>query len=156
MRQAEGDQMTRLQAIIVTSYDKSMVTAIRERRNRGRPRTGKAMTAAERMRRLRARRRKAGLRSVVSWQPAVPADPAPYSPHRLLEARSLAMHALIAAKIARDPDLLRKPRRNLESWSSRWGNRLPRWAVEWRSILERPWPQIAALITEPSENAARR
>lgn len=113
------------------------------------------MTAAERMRRLRVRRKKAGLRSVVSWQPAASSDPAPYSPHRLLDARSLALHALIAAKITRDPDLLRKPRQNLERWSARWASQFPRWAAEWCVILDRPWPEIAALITEPSENAAR-
>jgi predicted nucleotidyltransferase len=34
-----------------------------------RPRTGKALTAAERMRRYRVRRKAAGLRSAVSWTP---------------------------------------------------------------------------------------
>lgn len=34
-----------------------------------RPRTGKALTAAERMRRYRVRRKTAGLRSAVSWTP---------------------------------------------------------------------------------------
>lgn len=128
---------------------------VRKKRKRGRPETGHALTAAERMRRMRARRKMAGLRSVSSWQPAAPAAPAPYSPHRLLEARSLAMHALIAAKIANDPGLLSKPRQNLERWSVRWGSDLPLWAVEWRRILDRPWPDIAALISEPSESAAR-
>lgn len=126
-----------------------------KKRKRGRPETGNALTAAERMRRMRARRKAAGLRSMSSWLPSAPAAPALYSPHRLLEARSLAMHALIAAKIANDPALLSKPRRNLERWSLRWGGDLPGWAVEWRRILERPWSQIAALISEPSENAAR-
>jgi hypothetical protein len=127
----------------------------REKRKRGRPETGNALTAAERMRRMRARRKRAGLRSVSSWQPAARAAPAPYSRHRLLEARSLAMHALIAAKIANDPALVIKPRQNLERWSARWGSDLPRWAVEWQRILDWPWSEIAALISEPSENAAR-
>lgn len=35
----------------------------------GRPRTGKALTAAERMRRYRVRRRAAGLRAATSWKP---------------------------------------------------------------------------------------
>lgn len=87
--------------------------------------------------------------------PVTPPAPSPYSSHRLLEARSLAMHAVIAAKIARRPELLAKPRRNLERWSTRYGKDLPRWMVEWQHTLERPWPEIAALITEPSENAAR-
>jgi hypothetical protein len=65
------------------------------------------------------------------------------------------MHALIAAKIANDPALLIKPRQNLERWCERWGGDLPRWAVEWRRILKRPWSEVAALISEPSENAAR-
>jgi uncharacterized protein len=34
-----------------------------------RPRTGKALSAAERMRRYRARRRSEGLRSVATWAP---------------------------------------------------------------------------------------
>jgi hypothetical protein len=131
------------------------MNADRKKRKRGRPQTGNAMTAAERMRRMRARRKTAGLRSVSSWQPIALAARALYSPHRLLEARSLAMHALIAAKIANDPALLIKPRQNLERWSVRWGSNPPRWAVEWRDILGRPWSEVAALIGEPSENAAR-
>jgi hypothetical protein len=89
------------------------------------------------------------------YVPVAPPAPSPYSSHRLLEARSLAMHAVIAAKITRHPALLAKPRQNLERWSVRYSNDLPRWMVEWRRTLERPWSQIAALITEPSENAAR-
>ena len=104
---------------------------------------------------MRARRKEAGLRPVVSWQPDTPAVPASYSSHRLLEARSLAMHTLIAQKIANDPKLLSKPRRNLQRWSGRWGGDPPRWALVWQRILEWPCSQIAALISEPSENAAR-
>ncbi|HTY49124.1 MAG TPA: hypothetical protein VMB48_05485 [Steroidobacteraceae bacterium] len=122
--------------------------------SRGRPATGKAQTAAQRMRRLRARRKAAGLKQTVSWVPVdVEARPV-YSDHRVLEARSLAMHALIARKLARDPSLLDKPRRNLQRWSSRW-EQPPRWAHEWRRILQRSWQEVAALITEPSERAAR-
>ena len=47
------------------------------------------------------------------------------------------------------------PRRNLERWRVRRGGDLPGWAAQWQRILERPWPQIAALISEPSGNAAR-
>lgn len=65
------------------------------------------------------------------------------------------MHALVAAKIARDPELLSKPRRNLARWSARWGEDPPRWVAEWQDILRRPWPEIAAVITEPGENSAR-
>jgi hypothetical protein len=72
----------------------------------------------------------------------------------MMEARSLAMHALIAGKLARNPSLSSKPRRNLENWSARWPDP-PRWVHEWRQILSLPWQQIAALIAEPSEYAAR-
>lgn len=112
------------------------------------------MTAAERMRRMRARRNAAELKEVVSWVPSEAVVPQLYSAHRLAEARSIAMHALIAGKLACDPALLSKPRRNLENWSARWSHP-PRWVDEWRRILDRPWPQIAALMTEPSERAAR-
>jgi hypothetical protein len=141
-------------SLIVTSYDNAMVTKRRKSAGRGRPKTGVALTAVERMRRMRLRRKSAGLKQVVAWVPSEPSSRQPYSTHRLLEARSLAMHALIAAKLARDPSLLAKPRRNLENWSARWQHP-PRWVHEWRQILDLPWRQIAALITEPSERAAR-
>ena len=59
----------------------------------GRPTTGRALTAAERMRRYRARRKAAGLRPVTNWVVNEP-PPQVYSSHCLLEARSLAMHVL--------------------------------------------------------------
>jgi hypothetical protein len=121
---------------------------------RGRPRLASAMTAAQRMRRMRERRKAAGLRAVTRWEPEQSAI-APYSSHRLIEARSLAMHAAMARKIERDPTLLSVPRRNLERWARRWSDPPPRWWHEWRALLQRPWPEIAAIITEPSENSAR-
>lgn len=121
----------------------------------GRPPSGKAMSAAERMRRMRERRRASGMKQVVKWVPDDGGAPAPYSSHRLLEARSLAMHAVIARKINRDPALLDIPRNNLKRWRARWNENTPAWFEEWSGIMARPWPEIAALITEPSENAAR-
>lgn len=113
------------------------------------------MPAAERMRRLRERKRAAGLKPVVAWVAAEPEPPATYSSHRLLEARSLAMHAVIARKIERDPKLLLIARGNIERWHARRGEQSPAWLSEWQEILNRPWEYIAALITEPSENGAR-
>jgi hypothetical protein len=120
----------------------------------GRPRTGKALTPAERMRRMRERRKAAGLKPVVAWVPSEHAY-APFSQHRVLDARSLAMHVAIARKIERAPGLLDIPHRNLERWSARSHDSPPPWLREWRQILRRPWPEIAALISELSENAAR-
>jgi hypothetical protein len=122
---------------------------------RGRPSTGRAVSAADRMRRMRERRKAEGLKPVVSWVPkATSARPA-YSMHRLLEARSLAMHAVIAHKIERDPKLLEVPRNNLKRWNARWEHEVPAWYDEWCAIMNRPWPDIAAIITEPSEEGAR-
>jgi hypothetical protein len=113
------------------------------------------MTAADRMRRMRERRKAGGLKPVVKWVPlSAPARPG-FSSHRLLEARSLAMHAVIAQKIERAPELLNIALNNLERWRSRWDNDAPAWYGEWCEIMKRPWAEIAAIITEPSEEGAR-
>lgn len=122
---------------------------------RGRPPTGRAMSAADRMRRMRERRKADGLKPVVSWVPQDTPARAGYSTHRLLEARSLAMHAVIAQKIERDPKLLDVPRNNLQRWEERWRGEAPAWHQEWCAIMQRPWHEIAAIITEPSEEGAR-
>ena len=126
------------------------------RRRPGRPPTGRAQTAAERMRRYRARQHRAGLRVSTRWRPAAFAAPSPgLLKHRIIEARSLAMHCLIARKIAADPGLLAAARRRLAAWAARYGDGAPRALDEWRAILDRPWPVIAALITDAGESAAR-
>lgn len=125
------------------------------KRARGRPATGTAMTAAERMRRMRVRRHAAGLKAVVAWVPREPATHSSYSSHRLLEARSLAMHAVIARKIERDPTLLAIAQQNIERWGARWNECPPAWFKEWQDVLLQPWQHIAAVITEPTERGAR-
>jgi hypothetical protein len=107
------------------------------------------------MQAMRARRKAAGLKLVSTWQSTAPVPRGEYSSHRLLDARSLAMHALIARKIDRDPTLLRIARDNLARWERQRGDAAPAWLAEWREILKQPWPQIAALLTEQSENAIR-
>jgi hypothetical protein len=113
------------------------------------------MTAAERMRRLRARRKASGLKPVVAWVPEQTQEQSTYSSHRLLEIRSLAMHALIARKIERDPALLEIARRNVERWCARWKENPPAWLEEWRELLSHSWQSIAALITGSDERATR-
>jgi hypothetical protein len=114
--------------------------------------------AAERMRRYRARRRAAGLKLERRWVPdrsrAASAHARHYSDHRILEARSLALHCLVVRKIERDPGLLGIARRNVERWLRRDG-RPPRALVEWRELLGRPWPEVALILTDPGEEAAR-
>jgi hypothetical protein len=108
------------------------------------------------MRRYRARQRAAGLRAATRWQPAAPATAsAGLLKHRIAEARSLALHCLIARKIAAEPRLLEIAKRNLAAWTARYGDAPPRALEEWRRVLARPWPEIAALITDPGERANR-
>lgn len=121
---------------------------------RGRPPTGSALTAAERMQRMRAKRKASGLKPVVSWVPET-RHSVGYSSHRLLEVRSLAMHAVIARKIERDPALLGIALRNLERWSGQRQERIPAWLKEWQALLKKPWPTIAAFITDSGERATR-
>ena len=127
---------------------------MRKIRKPGRPATGQALTAAERMRRYRARRKAAGLRPVTKW---VAREPLPqlYSSHRVLEARSLAMHVLAVRKIARDPALLGRARRTLQRWRARYPDGGPAALTEWARLLARPWPEVAALATAQTEEAAR-
>jgi hypothetical protein len=123
---------------------------------RGRPPGSQAaLTAAERMRRMRARRKAAGYRAVTRWEEKA-TTPAVFSSHRLHEARSLAMHAAIARKIEREPALLEKARGNLLRWRRLDAHQpMPGWLKEWSALLKRPWPEIASMMVEPSERAAR-
>jgi hypothetical protein len=105
------------------------------------------------MRRLRARRKAAGLKAVVTWKSDEAS--AVYSSHRLLEIRSLAMHAVIARKIERDPGLLDIARRNLERWRGRRQESPPAWLGEWQGLLEQPWQAVATFITGHGERATR-
>ena len=123
-------------------------------RGRGRPPTGKALSAAERMRRMRQRRKAGGLKLQSRWV-YDGASTAPYSDHRRLDLRSLAMHTLIARKLARSPGLLAIARENLRRWGERWGNDTPVWLEEWQAIVKRPWREVAAFITEMSPRATR-
>jgi hypothetical protein len=46
-------------------------------------------------------------------------------------------------------------KRNVERWSAQRGDERPAWLNEWRELLNQPWQNIAALITELSENGTR-
>jgi hypothetical protein len=78
-----------------------------------------------------------------------------YSDHRILDARSLAMHCKIVQKISRDPRLLDKATANLVRWGAKIDRPKPYYLREWQEILEKPWPAIAEMITSMSEEATR-
>lgn len=116
-----------------------------------RPPTGNALSAAERMRRYRARKRTAGLRSVRSWAPCE----ATWSDHRVAEARSLAMHVVAAQLIDADATLLARARATVDRWLDRQGEHPPAALVEWQALLARPWPEVAGRVTALTEDGAR-
>ena len=124
-------------------------------KKRGRPRKADAKSAAERMRAYRKRKRDAGLTSVRRWESADDSPEGRYSDHRILEARSLAMHCRIVQKISRNPSLLEKAKANLLRWSAKEDGPKPRYLREWQEILEKPWPAIAEMMTSMTENATR-
>ena len=133
----------------------SAIRPSRPGRPRGRPPTGRAQTAAERMRRYRMRQRAAGLRSVTRLQAVAGVASEGALAHRIIEARSLAMHCLAARKIARQPALLDQVKKTLDGWMSRYGDEVPRALQEWQALLRRPWPEVAWFITDGSERATR-
>ena len=103
------------------------------------------------MRRYRARRRAAGLRARVTWVPSIPL----WSDHRIAEARSLTMHVAAVRRIEADPELLERARATLRRWLEQHAGQTPRALLEWRRLLARPWPEIAARATALSEEGAR-
>jgi hypothetical protein len=107
------------------------------------------------MRAFRKRKRDAGLVNVRSWELADGLPAGHYSDHRILDARSLAMHCKIVKKISRDPHLLDKAKANLSRWSDKIDGPEPRYLMEWQEILDKPWPTIAEIMTNMSEDATR-
>lgn len=103
------------------------------------------------MRRHRARRRAAGLRSARAWVPAEPV----WSDHRVAEARSLALHVLAARHIAAKPALMQLLRGTVARWASRDAGTAAAALAEWQALLERPWAEVCARATELSERGAR-
>ena len=73
--------------------------------------------------------------------------------HQDIDRRSLEMVRRIVAKIDADPE-----RRGLEHAKrvcDRWVAQGIRSALEWRTILERPWEEVRALLLEESDEGQR-
>src|SRR5688572_13597547 len=109
-------------------------------------------TAAERMRRMRERKRAAGLKEQHRWVERDSLES--WSDHRVAEIRSLALHALVARKLSRDPRLLEHARANLDRWEEA-SKAAEGWVDEWRTVLGRPADQVAAFLVSTSEEAFR-
>jgi hypothetical protein len=74
----------------------------------------------------------------------------PLRGHQRIDRRSLALHRAIAEKLRARPELLEIARENLERWMRSSDRPQPYWEA-WREILNRPLPEILALLVEESE-----
>ena len=107
------------------------------------------------MRRYRARHKAAGLRAVTRLEAPIQALSPGALKHRILDARSLTMHCLAAAKIEQDRALLRRVKKTFDGWRARYKDQIPPALEEWRLPLDRPWAEVSAIITDPGKHASR-
>lgn len=123
---------------------------------RGRPPTGDAQTAAERMRRYRQRQRDAGLRAVTRYEPPPRARlSSAQLEDRIIQARSLALHCLVARKVDKDRALLNKAKQRLDYWRRNFDGKPPERLDEWAEIITWPWPALAAFLTDAGHRSTR-
>jgi len=74
--------------------------------------------------------------------------------HPHIDARILDACRLIVQRIEEDPVRLQIAFENLERERARRGT-LSRASTEWRTILDRPWTQIRAVLLDPSDEGQR-
>jgi hypothetical protein len=72
-------------------------------------------------------------------------------PHRLAEARSLAMHRVIAERLRGDPRWLERARERVAGWMAQ--GRSPYYAAAWQRLLESPIEEICAMLVADTEEA---
>jgi len=78
------------------------------------------------------------------------AVPIPYAGHDRIDARSLAMHCVIADRLRASPELLGIAFDNVQRWSASAGRSGP-YLDRWRQLLALPLEELLALIQEDSE-----
>lgn len=74
--------------------------------------------------------------------------------HQELDARSLALHRLVAEKIRRDPALLRIVRENLSRWRRHAAPTARPYVEAWERLLDAGLDAALAAAAEDSERAA--
>ena len=79
-----------------------------------------------------------------------PASPTLGQGHARIDARSLAMHRAIAAKLLADHALLAIARDNLTRWTASVGRSQP-YADAWGELLAKPIEELVALIQADTE-----
>ena len=67
--------------------------------------------------------------------------------------RSLALHEEVARRLLEHPAMIDRARSKLEEWIGRGGRALPL-LLRWREVLAGSPDQVAALLRDPSEDAA--
>ena len=79
------------------------------------------------------------------------APPFPVDPHRIAEARSLAYHQAVAARLADEPAVLDQARARVRGWLAT----VPEahYALAWHEILRRPTSEIVACLVDDGERA---
>lgn len=75
--------------------------------------------------------------------------------HRLIDERSLAFDRLIAEKLRRDPTLVEKARSNISRWLQTTEPRSAADLLVWQRLLDRPLPELLALLESADEYATR-
>jgi hypothetical protein len=70
--------------------------------------------------------------------------------HDLAETRSLALHRVIAKRLASDPSLINRARQRVDHWASL-GQLHPEYAEQWRTLLDGSMEDLAAAMTEPGD-----
>jgi hypothetical protein len=73
--------------------------------------------------------------------------------HEWIDARSLALHEAVAARLEAEPDLLEVARANLKRWLASTPAEPLR---EWQRLLDTvPMPRLLQLLRSPDEEAAQ-
>jgi hypothetical protein len=78
-----------------------------------------------------------------------------YSDHQRIDARSLAIHSLVARKLQADRTLVAEARSTLARWRSHAAEPVPSYFLEWGLVLEGSAEEIAAFLVSTSEDATR-
>ncbi len=102
---------------------------------------------------MRARRTAEGFVPVTTWVSLNDRRNAPPLEVRLIQARSLALHVVVAKKINARPELLDIAHRRLALWRERDSGTPGSVIRAWRKALRLPWPDLSNLMTEQSERA---
>jgi len=84
----------------------------------------------------------------------VPAEPgAPTRTHQQIDARSLALHRLVAQRLLEDPALLVRVRTTLSRWRNLVSVRSLPYLDEWQRVVDLGVQACVATMTEDSEHA---